>query len=136
VKSAAIQRAAATILLLAMEPFAGQTSLPAGNTFENQYLTIAVQTGWTVHESADQTLNLTHGKYVPSINPMFTHASGVTCGRFSEITQGMPSADAVMGKVDQPAGGWECSASSSKKRGFPCISLARQQFGSRSCSQC
>jgi hypothetical protein len=65
VKSAAIQRAAATILLLAMEPFAGQTSLPAGNRFENQYLTIAVQTGWTVHESADQTLNLTHGKICP-----------------------------------------------------------------------
>ena len=114
-KSVAIRGAAATILVLTVELFAGQPSSPAGNRFENQYLTIAVQGGWTVHESADQILNLTHGKYVLSINPMFTHASGVTCGRFSEITQGMPSVDAVMGEVDQPASGSECSTSSSKR---------------------
>ena len=113
-KSVAIRRAAATALLFAVDLFAGQPSSPAGSKFENQYLTIVVQAGWTVRESADPALNLTHGKYVLSINPMFTHASGVTCGRFSEITRGMLSVDAVMGNVDQPAGGWECSASSSK----------------------
>jgi len=32
---------------LAVELLAGQPSSPAGNRFENQYLTIAVQAGWT-----------------------------------------------------------------------------------------
>jgi hypothetical protein len=69
---------------------------------------------WTVGPSVDQILNIVQGKYLLSINPIFTHASGVTGGRFSEIVGGMPSIDAVMGNVDQPAGGFECSQASAK----------------------
>ena len=101
-------------MLAAAEVIIGQSSSTIGRRFENQYLTIAIRPGWAVENSADQKLNLTHGKYRLSINPMFIHASGVTCGRFPEITGGMPSVDAVMGNVGQPAGGFECSAASSE----------------------
>jgi hypothetical protein len=77
--------------------------------FENQYLRIQMLPGWTVAASGDQTLNLIQGKYLLSINPIFTHASGVIGGRFSEIVSGKQSVDAVMGNVDQPAGGFECA---------------------------
>jgi hypothetical protein len=77
-------------------------------TFSNQFLTIAILPEWTAHPE-NQPLDIIHGKYILSINPMFTHASGVIGGRFSEITAGMPSVNAVMRHVDQPASGWECS---------------------------
>lgn len=65
-------------------------------------------------KSDGQVLTLTHKKYRLSIEPMFTHASGITCGRFAETTGGLPSFDAVMANVDQPAGGWECSVDSAR----------------------
>ena len=77
-------------------------------TFSNQFLTIAILPDWTARP-VNQTLDIIHGKYILSINPMFTHASGITGGRFPEIVAGMPSANAVMRNVDEPAGGWECS---------------------------
>src|SRR6202007_3245525 len=77
-------------------------------TFSNQFLTITILPGWTTRP-ADPTLDILHGKYVLSINPIFSHASGITGGRFPEIAARMPSVDAVMKRVDQPAGGWECS---------------------------
>ncbi len=79
-----------------------------GRIFSNQFLSLTILPGWTAR-SIDQTLELIHGKYTLSINPMFVHASGVTGGRFSEIVAEMPSVTAVMRNVDQPAGGWECS---------------------------
>jgi len=100
-------------VLLVVSIAVGQNGVP-GNKFENHYLTITILPGWTVEPSVDQNLNIIRGKYLLSINPIFTHASGVTGGRFSEIVGGMPSVDAVMGKVDQPAGGFECSQSSAK----------------------
>src|SRR6266567_3825491 len=77
-------------------------------TFSNQFLTIAILPDWTARP-VNQTLDIIHGKYILSINPIFTHASGIIGGRFSEIVAGMPSVNAVMSNVDQPAGGWECS---------------------------
>jgi hypothetical protein len=77
--------------------------------FENQYLKIKILPGWTVAPSGTQILNLINGKYLLSINPIFTHASGIIGGRFSEIVRGKESIDAVMGNVDQPAGGFECA---------------------------
>ncbi len=77
--------------------------------FENQFLSIQLLPGWNVAKSFDQALNLVHGKYLLSIDPVFTHASGVIGGRFSEFASGKPSIDAVMRDVDQPAGGGECS---------------------------
>jgi IPT/TIG domain len=78
--------------------------------FENQYLKIGLSPGWTMAASGDQVLNLIRGKYILSIDPMFTHASGIIGGRFSEFASGKQSIEAVMGNVDQPAGGFECAA--------------------------
>jgi hypothetical protein len=80
----------------------GQTGAP-GKKFENQYLTMTILPACTVGPSVDQTLNIVQGKYLLAINPIFTHPSGVTGGRFSEIVGGMPSIDAVMGKGEQLA---------------------------------
>lgn len=77
-------------------------------TFSNQLLTITILPGWTPRPT-EPTLDILHGKYILSINPIFRHASGVTGGRFPEIAARMASVDAVMHNVDQPAGGWECS---------------------------
>lgn len=77
-------------------------------TFSNHFLTIAISPGWTARP-ANQILDIIHGKYILSIDPMFIHASGTTGGRFPEIAARMPSVNAVMRDVDQPAGGWECS---------------------------
>jgi hypothetical protein len=77
--------------------------------FENQYLKIRLSPGWTVAATGDQVLNLVRGKYILSIDPIFTHASGVEGGRFSEVASGKQSIDTVMGTVDQPAGGFECA---------------------------
>jgi hypothetical protein len=68
---------------------------------------------WIVRSSADLKFILTKDKYLLTIDPIFEHASGVEGGRFSEIVQGMPSVDAVMRNVDQPASGAECTLSSS-----------------------
>jgi len=77
--------------------------------FDNQYLKIRLSPGWTVAASGDQVLSLVRGKYILSIDPIFTHASGVEGGRFSEFASGKQSIDAVMANVDQPAGGFECA---------------------------
>lgn len=77
-------------------------------TFSSELLTITILPGWTARP-AEPTLDILHGKYILSINPIFRHASGVTGGRFPEIAARMASVDAVMHDVDQPAGGWECS---------------------------
>ena len=77
--------------------------------FQNHYLRIHLLPGWTV-EPPDQetqkvssdccTLNITHGKYVLAINPVFIHASGVDGGRVGEILPGRPSVIAVIGDDD------------------------------------
>jgi len=91
----------------------GQSGAP-GKKFENHYLTITILPGWAVEPSVAPHLNIIRGKYLLSINPIFTHASGVTGGRFSEIVGGMASVDAVMGKVDGPASGIECAQTPAK----------------------
>jgi hypothetical protein len=91
-------------------PLEAQARTHHPGEFENQYLTIQILPGWTVATSADQTLNLIQGKYLLSINPIFTHASGIKGGRFSEIVHG-PSIHAVMSNVDQPAPEDACSQS-------------------------
>jgi len=82
--------------------------------FESPYFTMTIVSGWAVTPSTDQRVRITHGKYVLSIDPIYTHASGVNCGRFGELANGLPSVGTVMANVDQPAGGFECSQSSSK----------------------
>jgi IPT/TIG domain-containing protein len=71
-------------------------------TFENQYVKVNVLPGWTVDASTSPLLKLTHGMYVLTINPIYTHASGIVGGRFIEAVQGMPSVEAVLYGTDQP----------------------------------
>lgn len=78
-----------------------------GGTFSNQFLTMAILPAWKA-SFVNQTLVIVHGKYTLTINPMFTHASGVMGGRFLEIVAGMPSVDAVMHNMDYTAGGIDC----------------------------
>jgi IPT/TIG domain-containing protein len=100
--------AAIIIVLIAAGVFVAQSSSSTGRRFENQYLTMTILPDWTVDNPVDQRLNLIHGKYLLSIDPIFTHASGVTCGRFEDVASG-PSVAAVMSNVDHPAGGFECA---------------------------
>jgi hypothetical protein len=86
---------------------------PDDAMFSNQYLSMKILRDWTVRSSSDRKLILVKDKYLLRINPIFEHASGVEGGRFSEIVGGMPSVDAVMRNVDQPAGGAECTLSPS-----------------------
>jgi len=45
--------------------------------FENDYLTIRILPGWKIATAVDPILNLAKDRYVLSVNPIFTHASGV-----------------------------------------------------------
>jgi IPT/TIG domain-containing protein len=92
----------------------GQPFARTKRTFNSHYMSINIRTGWMIEKSDGQVLTLSHGRYRLSIQPMFTHASGITCGRFGESAGGLPSFDAVMANVDQPAGGWECSVDTSR----------------------
>jgi hypothetical protein len=97
------------ILLAGTGILAGQTSPHDNRKFDNPYLTITISREWIASPSADRTLKLVKGKYLLAINPVFSHASPVEGGRFSEIVADMPSVDAVMRDVDQPASGAECA---------------------------
>lgn len=93
---------------------AGPATPPHSRHFENPYLSLQILPGWTIappnqHVGDCCTLTITNGRYVLSINPLFSHASGISGGRFSEILRDQPSVQAVMGDVDLPAGGFECS---------------------------
>jgi hypothetical protein len=96
-------------LLISAEVLFAQPSSRTERLFDNPYLTMTILRGWVIESSADQELNLVRGKYLLNIDPVFTHASGIEGGRFSEIAEGMPSLDAVMKNVDQPANGTECA---------------------------
>ena len=104
-----------TFCLLLTTTLCAQTSTVAPRTqghlrkFENHYLKIQILPAWKRAPTTDQTLNLSQGKYLLSINPIFLHASGIIGGRFSEIVSGKASIDAVMANVDQPASGLECA---------------------------
>ena len=80
------------------------SSSTIGRRFDNPYVTITVLPGWTEDSSSPPRLKLTHDKYVLSINPIYTHASGITGGRFGEITSGMPSVESVRANVEGPWG--------------------------------
>jgi hypothetical protein len=90
-------------------PLLNAQQKPAAHEFENRYLKIQVLPAWTPQPYNDPTLDLVRGKYVLSINPIFTHASGIEGGRFNEFANGKPSIDSVMANVEQPAGGFECA---------------------------
>jgi len=83
--------------------------------YETNYLKVMIPTGWTatiakemVEEIVDENgnsisvqpnpaaVNITKDNYILYINTQAQQASGVEGGRFSEIAQGAPSADAVI----------------------------------------
>jgi hypothetical protein len=103
------------------EPETTPTSSSAGGAYENQYLKINIPAGWTLTEATrsiqnqnyDKTtgkmtnvgapviqktgaINLIKDNYILYINPQAQQASGVIGGRFSEISMGAPSDDAVV----------------------------------------
>lgn len=98
------------VLLTALKISAAQPAPSAGTRFENQYVRITVLPGWTVDASSPPVVTIIHGKYVLTINPIFTHASGVVGGRFDEITGQIPSVKAVI--VGSESGmGTDCAKS-------------------------
>ncbi len=85
------------------------------NVYENRYLKVLVPEGWAAKEAAQTVyngqvpgsqpnpaaVNITKGNYILYINTQASQASGVEGGRFAEIAQGAPSADAVV--TEQPS---------------------------------
>lgn len=98
---------------LSLELMVWLISLPIQATakpeFENQFLRIRILPQWTMAATEDQTLNLVRGKYLLSIDPIFTHASGIIGGRVAEYAGEKQSIKAVTANVAQPAGGFECA---------------------------
>jgi hypothetical protein len=83
----------------------GQSHAP-GKKFDNQYLTMTILPGWAAEPSADQKLSFIHGKYLLTINPIFTHAT--SAARFEQVAVG-PSVEAVTSKLDDPSDSYKCA---------------------------
>jgi major membrane immunogen (membrane-anchored lipoprotein) len=68
------------------------------SVYENDYMKVTLVDGWTAKQAGSNpsAVNITKGNYILYINTQATQASGVTGGRFAEIAQGAPSADAVV----------------------------------------
>lgn len=67
------------------------------NLYENDYLKINILPDWKlVEEKNGAKIILTKNNYILVIDLRTQQASGVKGGRFAEIAQGFPSADAVM----------------------------------------
>ena len=81
-------------LLCAQEPHS------RARTFENDYMRMRVLPGWTVDTSTPALVKVIHGNYILTIDPTWSHASGIIGGRFMEAIQGMLSAKAVLERVD------------------------------------
>jgi hypothetical protein len=85
-------------------------------TFENDYMKLTLPEGWTaepvsgpLQPNSDSSIapsgsavNITKGNYILYINTEAKQASGVEGGRFSEISQGAPSADTVITSQPSP----------------------------------
>jgi hypothetical protein len=99
------------VMLLIAGVAVGQSSAP-GKKFENHYLTITILPGWTVEPFVDQNLSIIHGKYLLSVNPIFTHATSVA--KFEQVAVG-PSVAAVTSKLDDPSDSYKCALWPPKK---------------------
>lgn len=90
---------------------AGAALLSSQTNFENQYVRMPVQPGWTVDASSSPPLvRLIHGKYVLTIDPILVHATAF--GGLEDIARGLPSVEAVMAEVDGP---WSTSCAQPEK---------------------
>src|SRR5512136_564508 len=72
--------------------------------YENQYMKVVLQPGWTATRPRRHlaAVNITKGDYILYINTQTSQASGVEGGRFSEIGMGAPSVDAVVTTQPSP----------------------------------
>jgi hypothetical protein len=86
-----------------------KSSTDSGRRIDTQYATMTVSRGWVVVNSEGPIVVLKKGNYVLTIDPIFSHASGVTGGRFYEVTGGMSGVRLVMGTMDGPPGPSECA---------------------------
>src|SRR5208283_4982236 len=103
-----MKRTFAAVLVVLMM---GTALLSSQTNFENQYVRMSILPGWTVDASSSPPLvKLTHGKYVLTINPIFTHARAY--GYLEDIASGLPSVEAVMAEVDEP---WSTSCAQREK---------------------
>jgi hypothetical protein len=68
------------------------------NVYENANMKVTLQDGWTAKQAGSNVaaVNITNDNYILYINTQAQQASGVEGGRFAEIAQGAPSADAVV----------------------------------------
>lgn len=83
-------------------------SSTSGQVYENQYMKVTIPDGWSATPVASNTaaVTITKGNYILYINTQALQASGANGGRQAEVTEGVPSADAVI--TDQPN---ECGTS-------------------------
>jgi hypothetical protein len=86
-----------------------KSSTSSGRKIETQYATMSVSPGWAMVNSEGPTLVLKKGNYILTIDPIFSHASGVIGGRFYEVTGEMSSVRLVMGTMDGPPSPSECA---------------------------
>lgn len=72
--------------------------------YENQYMKVVLAPGWTAKRPrrTPGAVNIAKGNYILYINTQASQASGVEGGRFAEIAQGAPSADAVITEYPTP----------------------------------
>jgi hypothetical protein len=82
------------------------------NVYENANMKITLQDGWTAKQAGSNVaaVNITNGGYILYINTQASQASGVEGGRFAEIAQGAPSADAVVTVQPSPPCGTQDSS--------------------------
>lgn len=99
----------AIVVLIVASVSVAQISAIASRQIENQYLSVKILPGWKLGASQDQKLDLSKGKYVLVIDPIYTHATSFAY--FGDVTQGIPSVEAVTANVDQPADHLVCSQS-------------------------
>lgn len=91
---------------------AAATALPAQSTrsrlYDDPYLSIRIPPGWTIQppQKNDKdpsdccVLTVTHGLYVLSIHPIFSHAGPVEGGRINEIVGDQPAVQTMLGNDD------------------------------------
>ncbi len=83
----------------------GQSHEPV-RKFDNQYMTITILPGWAAKPSGDQKLSISRGKYLLTIDPIFTHAT--SAAKFEQLAVG-PSVEAVTSKLDDPSNSVKCA---------------------------
>jgi len=95
-----------SIVVLLIGGIALGRSHEPGKKFDNQYMTMTILPGWAAERSVDRKLSIIHGKYLLTIDPIFTHAT--SAAKFEQLAVG-PSVEAVTSKLDDPSDSFKCA---------------------------